>query len=133
MQSVQELLTHHNLATVFTREHDAILLAWPFTAGEQPAAFSPAHIERLQQAILRRFLRSAREIEPDSLTAALERSCTPAFSYRLLPDVQRCIPSSALLVTCASNAHLALTHVLERDAVFSAETIGRVIPANCRP
>ena len=129
LSDLQKLFTDHNLPGVFTREHDVIVLASPFSATMDAVALARTHRERVAEAIYRRFVRSARPLDADDLDRVLAGCCTPELSYRRTAAEEVLAiraGGEALLLTCAPNAHLALTNFLERKALFTAEIIGRV-------
>ena len=118
-----------HLPDLFTHEHDAILFAERFHLTGAKAGRVQAHRERVDAATERHFVRSLRLLEAQALTDALQASCTRELVYRLAPGhpFDPATPRSGILLTCAPRAHLALVHLLERDALFTAEVIGRVV------
>ena len=123
-----ELLAQRNIPSTFTREHDLILMAEPFALQDQ--LWTEAHTDRIEDAIARHFLHSAAILDNEYPFTACDRSCTDQLTYKLInrPEHDPVKPHApaTVLLTCAPRAHLALTNFLERGALFTVETVGRV-------
>lgn len=116
-----------DLPNLFTREHDVILFAGPFSVAGVDAEWDAAYCERLAQARQRHLLRSARWVDAGRLQEAVQAGCGTRLAYRLLPGCDLHAVSAGMLLTCASPSHLALTNLLERGGLFTVRDLGRVV------